>query len=119
MSWLPQSAETELTYRLGWALLHSVWQGIVAAGILLLLLRLMRKASAGLRYLCGLTALFSVMVAAIVTGTLVHSPARQITLNDVATSNVSLQSYQPPVGFSSSVEIPRYAKQPSWNERKI
>lgn len=46
-----------LTERLGWALVHFLWQGALVAGLLVGLLRILRAASAEARYLADCVAL--------------------------------------------------------------
>src|SRR5687767_12084581 len=46
-----------LTHALGWALLHSVWQGFLLFGLLWVLLRIVPSASAKLRYRLSLATL--------------------------------------------------------------
>ncbi|MGQ0634715.1 MAG: hypothetical protein ACT4QC_08900 [Planctomycetaceae bacterium] len=59
MSNLFAMAGPDLLDRLGWSLLHSLWQGTLVALCLVVALRLLRHCSANLRYLvcCGALAL--------------------------------------------------------------
>src|SRR4051794_33433262 len=49
--------------RLGWVLLHSVWLGSAAAGLLAAAEGVMRRRSANARYAAGCAALLAVMAA--------------------------------------------------------
>ena len=60
-------------YRLGWTLLHFVWQGVVAAALLAVVLMLLRRRSANARYLVGCAALL--VMAAIPCVTFLLMPA--------------------------------------------
>jgi beta-lactamase regulating signal transducer with metallopeptidase domain len=53
--------------RLGWTLLHSLWQGAAAWGLLQLALAALRRHSAQARYLAGCTALALAMLLPLVT----------------------------------------------------
>ncbi len=57
--------------RLGWVLLHFVWQGAIAAGLLAAAVFLMRRASANARYLTACAALAAMAVCLPVTWLLV------------------------------------------------
>jgi beta-lactamase regulating signal transducer with metallopeptidase domain/protein involved in polysaccharide export with SLBB domain len=54
-------------HRIGWTLIHSTWQGVAVALILLIVLRLMRDGSAGARYLVSCAALAAVITMAAAT----------------------------------------------------
>src|SRR5690348_11672795 len=56
-----------LVERLGWMLLHSVWQALAAAAALAIALVLLRKRSANARYVASCAALFALPVALAVT----------------------------------------------------
>lgn len=77
MSWLSQSvAYHDLTYVLGWVLLHSVWQAAAAAGVLMIMLRLASHGSAAARYMLSLAMLLSVVAAGVITGIVVRPEPR-------------------------------------------
>ncbi|WP_242926156.1 M56 family metallopeptidase [Pontibacter vulgaris] len=57
----------ELTHALGWALLHSLWQGALAAIIVALLLIVLNRHSAKVRYMVSLLGMATVLVLFIVT----------------------------------------------------
>lgn len=64
------TSNTELTqfaYRLGWTLVHSLWQGAVVAMMLGVALAVLRRRSAQSRYLASLVALATILAAAGVT----------------------------------------------------
>lgn len=56
-----------LTYTLGWTLLHFVWQGAAIAGLLAAGLFLLRHAGARARYMAGCIAMVLMLMCAIVT----------------------------------------------------
>jgi beta-lactamase regulating signal transducer with metallopeptidase domain/protocatechuate 3,4-dioxygenase beta subunit len=63
-----------LAERLGWALVHFLWQGALVAGLLVVVLRILRAASAEARYLAGCAAL--AVMAGLPVVTLLCLPAR-------------------------------------------
>ncbi len=80
--------------RLGWALLHFVWQGAVVAGLLAVLLSALRRRSANARYLvacAGLAAMASLPVA---------------TMGWVSVEPVSLEAGDEQSGLQRTVPIP-------------
>src|SRR5437667_2364484 len=56
-----------LTHRLGWALVHSLWQGAVAAALFGLLRTVLRRRSAQARYVAGCLVLVALALAPVVT----------------------------------------------------
>lgn len=63
-----------LVQRLGWALLHSLWQGLLASLLLGFFLFFVRRRSAGARYLCSCAALMLALAMPTATLFLVHVP---------------------------------------------
>ncbi len=57
----------EAMQKLGWMLLHFVWQGAIVALFLAILLRLFRKSSANVRYIISCAALGLIVLLVIVT----------------------------------------------------
>jgi len=74
MNVLLELVNEPLASRVGWVLLHSLWQGAVVAGIFEAARFALRKRSAQSRYLAGCAALAILLVATIVTF-LIESPA--------------------------------------------
>ena len=54
--------EASWAERIGWTLLHSLWQIALIAGVYALVAALLRKRSAQARYLCGCAALLAMLV---------------------------------------------------------
>lgn len=123
MSWLSQSAAYhDLTYRLGWILLHSVWQGVAAAVVLMIMLKVASRGSAATRYMLSLAMLLSVVAAGVVTGSVVHPPARAEPL----ISTAAIEAPAPTISLLqrgwSPASIVQNADAPvarSWNEAQI
>ena len=53
-----------LVEQIGWTLVHTMWQGVVVAAVLMLVLRVMRCASASARYIASCAAMMLVVAAA-------------------------------------------------------
>jgi beta-lactamase regulating signal transducer with metallopeptidase domain len=56
-AWLNGMHESPMTRRLGWVLLHSLWEDAAIAGLLALALLLLRRAPAAARYAAGCVAI--------------------------------------------------------------
>lgn len=68
---------------LGWALLHSVWQGLLGLAIVLMLRSLLKNSSPALRYWVQITVLASCFLAFLVTlASYVGQPSGAITLTE-------------------------------------
>src|SRR5688500_20411046 len=62
------------TYVAGWVLVHFVWQGLAIAIAAACALRLCRHHSASVRYAIACGAMTAMLLAAVITGALVHEP---------------------------------------------
>ena len=67
METLANIFQAEIVQRLGWTLVHFIWQATAVAIILAIVLRLLRKSSANLRYITCCTALVLIVLMPIVT----------------------------------------------------
>jgi beta-lactamase regulating signal transducer with metallopeptidase domain len=67
METVREICEAEIVQRLGWTLVHFVWQGFAIGLILAVVLRLLRKSSANLRYVSACAALALIVVMPAVT----------------------------------------------------
>ncbi len=67
----------EIVQRLGWTLLHFIWQAAVVALLLVILLRLLRKSTANLRYILACLALALIVLLPVITIRLVPVPVPQ------------------------------------------
>ncbi len=61
----------EIIERLGWTLVHFVWQGVSVVILLAIILKALRKSSANLRYIIACFALSLMVLAPVVTMRLV------------------------------------------------
>jgi bla regulator protein blaR1 len=74
MNKLSQFFETEWIQALGWTLLHSLWQGVLLALLLAIVLIILRKGSANIRYLAGIFTLTTLLAVMVFTFNLEYSP---------------------------------------------
>ena len=74
MTLLRDILASDAVYRLGWTLLHSIWQGVAIATVLLAVLWGLRRRSPNARYLTACIALIMMMAAPVVTFWLVPAP---------------------------------------------
>lgn len=63
MSWFNDPFITNLNYRLGWALIHSLWLGLLIAAMLKAALVLLPERLPGTRYLCSCAALMVLLAS--------------------------------------------------------
>lgn len=90
----------ELASRVGWTLLHSLWEGTLIAAILAIALVLLRGRSSQARYVASLGALGTMMIAAAVTFR-------------IEVSAPSASKASPSGSFASVVAFPRSSAQPA------
>ncbi|GAB5403467.1 MAG: hypothetical protein Aurels2KO_16980 [Aureliella sp.] len=67
LAWPIDIAENPLVYRLGWVILHTLWQFLVVALVAAACYRILRQASASARYVVLMAANFLIAVAPIAT----------------------------------------------------
>ena len=91
MNALTEILSHRVVYKLGWTLLHLLWQAGVVAMLLAILLRLLRRASANLRYIVACTALAMVVVLPVVTIQLIQAPAPYSAVRAESASALSPQ----------------------------
>ena len=97
MSELIQVFSAPLAERIGWVLVHSIWQGIIIALLLAVVLRLLLRRSAQSRYLAASIALAAIVICPLMT----NSPQREANAN--AESNVGTVVPLTPAGDVSAV----------------
>jgi beta-lactamase regulating signal transducer with metallopeptidase domain len=91
MKLLLETLSHPLAHRLGWTLLHSLWQGALVAVIFGLLQFTLRRASARARYLAGCFSLFLLTAAPVITFLLIKPTAEPATWRggDIAVSGTT------------------------------
>jgi beta-lactamase regulating signal transducer with metallopeptidase domain/HEAT repeat protein len=104
--------EHPLVVRLGWTLLHSLWQGAVIGALAAVALRLLRRRSAQARYLAGCAALLVLAMAPLATFLLLEGePGAAPTVQAPAEvspvpPNVLTSVVAPPAEAASSGRLP-------------
>ena len=97
--------------RLGWTLVHSVWQGVLAAALLAVMLRMMSGAAARWRYVVSCSALAAVLLSAVATyellGTHPLPEPMAVAANPIPQAPVDVQQsvIETPIGGSHAAGI--------------
>src|SRR6186997_3702529 len=86
---------------LGWALLHSLWQGAIVAAVLFVTLGLLRGRSAAMRHAACLLALLALAVVTARTGW---------QLRPAPAARVSATAWIPATAPTSSTALPRISE---------
>jgi len=68
----------EIIQRLGWTLLHFIWQAAVVALLLAIMLRLLRKSAANVRYIIACLAFTLIVLLPVITIQLVPVSVQQM-----------------------------------------
>ena len=91
MMWttLLESVGEPLVSLLGWAILHSLWQGVLIAGLLAIGLRLAGEARSQARWLMACVALTSILAAPVITAALMDRDTRQRSSDATQTSDAT------------------------------
>ena len=100
MSWFQHLLSSELIYRMGCALFHSLWQGVLVALLLAGALAVIPRTKSSLRYWCGCIALFALPVLFCATALLVGeresvmppiaSETTTVAMDDTTTDKIDL-----------------------------
>ena len=67
MATLESILSQAIVQRIGWTLVHFLWQGAAVAVVLAVVLRILRNSSANLRYVISCTALLLMVVLPVIT----------------------------------------------------
>lgn len=86
MTGLDQLLSADVVYRLGWTLLHSLWQGALMAGVLALLLFIIPNTKPNGRYVAGCLSLLMILVLCGVTFVTLDTPCSTIEPASIAGS---------------------------------
>lgn len=93
-----------LVEKLGWGLVHFLWQGTVIAVLLSLALWMLRRCSANVRYLTALTALLILVASVAITSCFVS--ATITPYDSLTTTETSATNSTPIVSTASDAESP-------------
>ncbi|PSR55429.1 hypothetical protein AHMF7605_18920 [Adhaeribacter arboris] len=113
MNYLPAFITPRLVEALGWTILHSLWQGALVAITLSVLMILLHRHSARIRYAVATMALFSTLVIAGITFIRTYQQVPQ----PVPVSNSIAREIQPSVTNSASKPMP--ALTPSGSTKSV
>jgi beta-lactamase regulating signal transducer with metallopeptidase domain len=106
-----------LAERLGWAVLHSLWQGALAALVLAPTLHLMRRRSAAARHVACIFALFAIVAAVVVTASRSHSaPIASVNLPAPAADQFEGRPTTTPSAATSTTAVSRSQAALSWRQ---
>src|SRR5438477_11823167 len=94
-----------LLQRLGWTLVHSVWQGIAVAILLAIALLALRRASASARYLAACAALLLMFTAMLVTFSILPQPEHHVAAVHQAQPTIFIQPLSAPAPIYA-IQIP-------------
>ena len=81
MTALEHLLPSAVVYSIGWALLHSLWQGLLVAAGLVLVLRLLKKKSANVHYAASFGALLLMVLIPLATLMLAYAPAKRAAVS--------------------------------------
>ena len=105
MNLISQLASEALVKALGWTLLHSLWQGALVALTLALLLVLLQKHKATLRYFMGAGAMLLQLLLSVATFSYYSSSAPEITTIETSNGAVLLSESTPIVAATEIATI--------------
>ena len=83
MDFIIQFISEDLIYALGWTVVHSIWQGLLVAIIMALVMQSMQKSSAKLRYEVASISLFLVFVFSLSTFILLYDGVSQKEFGEI------------------------------------
>ena len=83
MDFILQYISEELIYALGWTVVHSIWQGLLIAIIMALVMQSMQKSSAKLRYEVASISLFLVFIFSLSTFILLYDGISQKEFGEI------------------------------------
>ena len=126
MLWLENLLSQATLERLGWTLVHFLWQAAVVAMLLAVFLRLLRKSSANLRYLAACSALLLMVVLPVATMQFIEVPGPAAEAGPLPTASSAIA---PPTAIGVVEEMAPLSQTPDspqnvnpataipWNER--
>jgi hypothetical protein len=124
---IDQLLSSAVIHRVGWTIVHFLWQGTILGGLLALMFFFLRKRSAGMRYLAGCLAMLLLAACPIVTFYLTPQPT-VISIRPVSETVVAVQSAAAlPIPPSPQVALPPAdpvvstapPPKPLWHDRLI
>jgi len=111
----------QIVQKLGWTLLHFVWQAAAIALLLVILLRVLRKSTANLRYIIACSALAVIVLMPITTFNLVSVPNSTSAVESISISPgmpaAPQESYTTDMPLGRAAEYMQMRGSTSWQER--
>ncbi|MDB5171973.1 MAG: Regulatory sensor-transducer, BlaR1/MecR1 family, partial [Phycisphaerales bacterium] len=101
-AWLNGLHASPLTQRLGWVLLHSLWEETAIAALLAVALLLMRRASAAARYAAGCAAIALMALLPILT----PAPRVPPVVRHESPPVIAAERRGPAVALPATIEVP-------------
>lgn len=80
-----------INYAIGWTVIHSLWQATALAILSGIVMIILRKKTAQTRYIVHNVALFSVLVAAVITFNIYYQERELVTAKESLVANANLQ----------------------------
>jgi beta-lactamase regulating signal transducer with metallopeptidase domain/LysM repeat protein len=122
MDMLENILSQEVVQKLGWTLLHSLWQGGIVVLLLAVLLRVLQKTSANLRYVISCLGLAVIVLLPVVTFYVVPAPAPTSDMEYVTGSPAPVtgqlsEVYDTEMLFQQGEEYMQMSPAASWKQR--
>lgn len=122
MDMLEYILSQEVVQKLGWTLLHSLWQGGIVVLLLAVLLRVLRKSSANLRYVTSCLGLAVIVMLPVVTFYVVPAPALTSDVESVTSSPAPVKGqlsevYDADMPLQRAEEYMQMSPAVSWRQR--
>jgi prepilin-type processing-associated H-X9-DG protein len=121
MASLENILSPQIVQKLGWTLLHFVWQAAVVALLLAILLRVLRKSSANLRYIAACSALAFMVLMPAITFNFVPGPEPAHTAKSVPistrVSTAPQEPYDTEIPLARAAEYMQMSTPTSWKQR--
>ncbi len=103
MNVLAQILDHPLGHRLGWALLHSIWQGALGAAVFAVIRLGLRRRSANARYLAACLMLVALIAAPVIT--LICIPEAKARAFPTASGNGQRRPGQGSIGHKAAAQV--------------
>jgi beta-lactamase regulating signal transducer with metallopeptidase domain/thiol-disulfide isomerase/thioredoxin len=122
MTLITSLRELPIIYRLGWGLLHSVWEGLLIGLLLAIVLMILRSQSARARYLASGISLLAMLLLPAATAMLFNAPpqpARAIFASDATTTSSHGPSAAAPADRSPLLHVSAHHPSPLQQQERL
>ncbi|MHC4316604.1 MAG: hypothetical protein ACYSW3_29530, partial [Planctomycetota bacterium] len=122
MDTLENILSQEVVQKLGWTLLHSLWQGGIVVLLLAVLLRVLQKTSANVRYVISCLGLAVIVLLPVVTFYVIPAPALTSDMESVPGSPAPVigqlpEVYEADLPLQRATEYIQMSPAVSWRQR--